>query len=217
MTIDRPNHSQSANFATGNNNIQISVSPTLQTLVIALFFGSGAASLALQVVWFKQLQFILGSATFSVSITIASFFLGLSIGSAIGGRVADAVTHPLRAYGLIELSLALVSFAITTFLSNWSIWISWMSPFLNLDAPARLPAIIIVSFATLGLPTTLMGATLPVMVKFLTHSHKEMANKVGLLYGFNTLGAAIGTLMVGFVLIGLLGVTGSSLFASVIY
>ena len=57
------------------------VSPMLTALVTAIFFASGAASLILQVVWFKQLQFVLGSATFSVSVTVASFFFGLSIGS----------------------------------------------------------------------------------------------------------------------------------------
>jgi len=62
-----------------------------------------------------------------------------------------------------------------------------------------------------------MGATLPCLVKFLARSHAELANQIGLLYGLNTLGAAIGTLAAGFVLIGLLGVTGSSLVASAIY
>jgi hypothetical protein len=50
--------------------------------------ASGAASLILQVLWFKQLQFVLGSATVSVSVTVASFFFGLSLGSALGGRIA---------------------------------------------------------------------------------------------------------------------------------
>src|SRR5437879_1819889 len=95
------------------------VSTMFKTAITAIFFASGAASLTLQVVWFKQMQFILGSSTLSVSVTVASFFFGLSIGSAVGGRVVDAVTRPLRAYGLLELSLALTSFAITDFLSHW--------------------------------------------------------------------------------------------------
>jgi len=92
-----------------------------------------------------------------------------------------------------------------------------MSPLLNLESPARLPVIVFLSLATLTLPTMLMGATLPFLVKFLTRSQTELANKIGLLYAFNTLGAAIGTLSVGFVLIGLLGVTRSSFFASTLY
>jgi predicted MFS family arabinose efflux permease len=68
----------------------------LKTFVVAIFFASGAASLILQVVWFKQLQFVLGSSTLSVGVTVASFFFGLSVGSALGGRVADIVARPLR-------------------------------------------------------------------------------------------------------------------------
>jgi len=193
------------------------VSPTLRALVMAIFAASGAASLVLQVVWFKQLQFVLGSATFSISVTVASFFFGLSVGSALGGRLADAVSRPLRVYGFLELGLALVSFAVTALLSHWSVWVGCMSPILDLASPARLPLIVALSLAILSLPTILMGATLPFLVKFVARSRSELASRIGLLYGFNTLGAAIGTLGVGFLLIGLLGVTGSSVCASILY
>lgn len=193
------------------------VSRRFRASVAAIFFASGAASLILQVIWFKQLQFVLGSATFSVSVTVASFFLGLSVGSAAGGRIADTIARPLMVYAFLELSLALVSFAVTAGLSHWPIWVSWMSPMLDLESSARLPVIVLLSLATLSLPTILMGATLPFLVRFLGRSRAELAHEVGYLYGFNTLGAAIGTLSAGFILIGLLGVTGSSVIASLIY
>jgi len=193
------------------------VGSMFRAAVTAIFFASGAASLTLQVIWFKQLQFVLGSTTLSVSVTIASFFFGLSIGSALGGRVADAVARPLKAYGFLELTLAFVSFAVTAFLSHWSTWVGWLSPMLSLDSPVRLPLMVILSFATLALPTILMGATLPCLVRVVARSRTELAHRIGLLYGFNTLGAAFGTLSVGFVLIGWLGVTQSSLVASVVY
>ena len=193
------------------------VNPMINVLVTAIFFASGAASLMLQVVWFKQLQLVLGSTTLSVSVTVASFFFGLSVGSVLGGRGADAVARPLRIYGFLELTLALVSFAVTAFLSQWSSWAGWMSPPLDLDSSTQLPLAVFLSLATLSLPTILMGATLPFLVRALARSQTELARKIGLLYGFNTLGAAIGALTVGFILIGLLGVIGSSLFASIVY
>jgi spermidine synthase len=188
-----------------------------RALITAIFFASGAASLTLQVLWFKQLQFVLGSATVSVSVTVASFFFGLSVGSALGGRMADIVRRPLRTYGILELALAPVSLAVTAFLSHWSAWVGWMSPMLSVESQFRLPLMVLVSLATLSVPTMLMGATLPFLVRSLTRRQTELANRIGLLYGFNTLGAAVGTLAVGFVLIGLLGVTGSSRFAAAVY
>src|SRR4029077_958698 len=133
MITERGDDPQSTSAAL---SIPDAVSPMLRALVTAIFLASGAASLTLQVIWFKQLQFVLGSTTFSVSVTVASFFFGLSIGSAFGGRVADVVTRPLRVYGFLELSLALVSFAVTAFLSHWSTWAGWMSPMLDLDSSA---------------------------------------------------------------------------------
>lgn len=192
-------------------------SGTQKALVTAAFFVSGAASLILQVLWFKQLQFVLGSTTISVSVTVASFFFGLSVGSAFGGRAADAVARPLRIYGLLELSLAVVSFIVTTFLTRWPTWAAGLVPLLNLDSPVRLPLIVLLSLATLSLPTMLMGATLPFLARYLTRSRAELANRVGSLYGFNTLGAAVGTFAAGFILMGLLGITGTSLFASMAY
>jgi predicted membrane-bound spermidine synthase len=188
-----------------------------RALITAIFFASGAASLTLQVLWFKQLQFVLGSATVSVSVTVASFFLGLSLGSAIGGRIADRVRRPLRTYGVLELALAPVSLAVTAFLSHWPDWVGWMSPLLSAASSWRLPLMVLVSLATLALPTMLMGATLPFLVRSLTQRRSELAHRIGFLYGFNTLGAAVGTLAVGFVFIGLWGVTGSSRFAAAVY
>jgi predicted membrane-bound spermidine synthase len=135
----------------------------------------------------------------------------------MGGRIADAVSRPLKTYGLLELALAPVSFAVSAFLSHWPTWVGWLSPMLDLESPFRLPLMVVLSLAVLSIPTMLMGATLPFLVKSMARSQTDLASRIGLLYGFNTLGAATGTLAVGFVLIGLIGVMGSSLLASMIY
>ena len=199
------------------DGVRDAISLKNRVLVTAIFLASGAASLILQVLWFKQLQFVLGSATVSVSVTVASFFFGLSLGSAFGGRIADTVSRPLRIYGFLELALAVVSLAVTAFLSHWSTWVGWLSPMLDLESPLRLPLMVALSLAILSLPTMLMGATLPFLVTFLTRTQTDLANRIGLLYGFNTLGAAIGTLAVGFVLMGVWGITGSGLVAAGLY
>lgn len=199
------------------DDVRDAISPKNRVLVTGIFLASGAASLILQVLWFKQLQFVLGSATVSVSVTVASFFFGLSLGSAVGGRIADTVDRPLKVYGFLELALALVSLAVTAFLSHWPTWVGWLAPMLDLQSPLRLPLMVALSLAILSLPTMLMGATLPFLVRYLTRAQTDLANRIGLLYGFNTLGAAIGTLTVGFILMGLVGITGSSLVAAALY
>src|SRR5687768_13989331 len=126
-----------------------------------MFLASGAAALIYQVIWFKQLQFVLGSSTFAVSATVASFFFGLSLGSWLGGRLADRLLEPLRAYAILELSIGAISLAITLFLSRWPVWMPLLTPYLGEHSLVSGMLTVLVALATLVLPTMLMGATLP--------------------------------------------------------
>ena len=185
--------------------------------IYVMFLASGAASLIYQVVWFKQLQFVLGSSTFAVSMTVAGFFFGLSLGSWLGGKLADRVRRPLGAYALLELGLGILAILVTLFLSNWSAWAPGLAPLVGDPSFKGGLLTVVFSFGTLVLPTMLMGATLPILAKHVVREHTVLAQRIGVLYGVNTLGAAIGCAAVGFVLIGALGVLQSAFVGSLIY
>ncbi|MEQ1507920.1 MAG: fused MFS/spermidine synthase, partial [Myxococcota bacterium] len=183
----------------------------------ALFFGSGLASLTCEVVWFKQLGFVLGSSTFSASVVVACFFGGLSIGSLALGWVADRVRRPLVAYAIAEGSLAAVSLGTTALLSAWDRWIGLFTPWMSLDADGSRPLKVALATAILLPPTVLMGGTLPILARWLVRTRDDLGASIGSLYATNTLGAAIGCALVGWVWIGWLGVSGSAALASAIY
>ena len=182
-----------------------------------MFLASGAAALIYQIIWFKQLQFVLGSSTFAVSVTVASFFLGLSVGSWLGGRLADRLRHPLRAYAVLELSVSVVSLAVTLFLSKWSVWTPFLTPYLGERSVVSAALTLLVSLSTLALPTMLMGATLPLLAKYIIREQQALARRIGLLYGINTLGAALGSAAAGLLLLGALGLLRTALVGSTIY
>jgi spermidine synthase len=182
-----------------------------------MFLASGAASLLYQVIWFKQLQLVLGSSTFAVSVTVASFFLGLALGSWVGGRAADTLRRPLLAYSLLELAVSVVSLLVTIGLSKWSIWAPGLTPLLGSQSLLAGTATFLVSFSTLILPTVFMGATLPVLAKYVVRDHQTLAQHIGILYGINTLGAAAGCAVAGLVLIGAFGVLRSAIIGSTTY
>jgi predicted membrane-bound spermidine synthase len=182
-----------------------------------MFLASGAASLIYQVVWFKQLQFVLGSSTFAVSMTVAGFFFGLSLGSWLGGKLADRVRQPLGAYALLELGLGALAILVTLVLSNWAVWAPGLAPLIGDSSFTGGLLTVFFSFSTLVLPTMLMGATLPILAKHVVGEHTALAQRIGVLYGVNTLGAAIGCAAVGLVLIGALGVLQSAFVGSLIY
>lgn len=186
-------------------------------IIHLMFLASGAAALIYQVIWFKQLQFVLGSSTFAVSVTVASFFLGLSLGSWLGGRLADRLRRPLLAYAVLELSVSVVSLAVTLLLSKWPVWTPFLTPYLGERSAVSAGLTLLVSVSTLGLPTMLMGATLPLLAKYIIREQQALARRIGLLYGINTLGAAIGCAAAGLLLLGALGVLRTALVGSTIY
>ena len=66
-----------------------------------------------------------------------------------------------------------------------------------------------VAFAVLLVPTALMGASFPLIVKAALGQRDDGGRAIGLLYAINTFGAVLGTLVAGFVLIGEVGIRGS--------
>jgi spermidine synthase len=68
--------------------------------------------------------------------------------------------------------------------------------------------------AVMIVPTTLMGATLPIISDCFVRQTRNIGARVGLLYAVNTLGAVIGCLLSGVWLMRWLGVTNSSYLAS---
>ena len=174
-------------------------------IAIACFFLSGFAGLVYEVSWIRKASLAFGSTTFAVSTVLAVFFLGLACGSYLFGRIGQRTLQPLRLYALIEIGLGLFAIA---------------SPYLfdfteSLYGPIyrALAGHAVILFAARGVlvslvilpPTILMGSTLPLFCRQFVRSDARVANSVGMLYGVNTLGAAIGCATAGLLLLPTLG------------
>jgi spermidine synthase len=171
-----------------------------------LFFLSGAATLAYEVVWVKLLTLQFGSAAWSISTVVASFMAGLGAGGAWAGRRADRIRRPLRAYALLELGIALFGVVSVPLLRNMA---GVLDPLYHLtDGYFSLFVLLqfLLSFAMLAVPTFLMGASLPLLIVAVTEE-AAFRRSVALFYGINTLGAAAGTLVAGLVLMPVLGIS----------
>jgi len=184
-------------------------SKRLNTAVIIIFFFSGIAGLIYEIVWVRFLTMFVGGSAFSVSIVLTIFMGGLALGSGIAAKLTDRLMRPhqmLKAYGLIELAIAVYGI--------FFLWImSALNPFYallyhNLSHNYLLYNIVsaIISMLVLLIPTTLMGATLPVLSKYYMVSKSDLGARTGRLYGVNTLGGALGALSAGIFLIHYWGV-----------
>lgn len=176
----------------------------------ALFFLSGISALSYEVIWTRVLSLVFGVTAYAVATVLAAYMGGLALGSYLSGRVVDRRLRPLRDYGRLELAIGIVGAATPVLLTALHQW----TPALQRSAggaatPSALLAFV-TSFAALLVPTTLMGATLPVLSKHVARRAESLGRRVGLLYAFNTLGGVAGSFLCGFLLIELLGVAGAN-------
>jgi predicted membrane-bound spermidine synthase len=79
----------------------------------------------------------------------------------------------------------------------------------QITAGSPYPLVFILSFALLLVPTLLMGMTLPLLSQAFIDRVEVSGQIVGILYGINTLGAAFGSLLAGYVIIGAVGLDGA--------
>lgn len=175
--------------------------------VVVLFFLSGACSLVYEVVWMRMLTLVFGATAFATSAILSSFFAGLAIGSLYFGRIADRRRHnPLVLYALLEAGVGVCAFLMPVVFSALSHVYVALARGLELGFYPLSVVRFVLSFAVLLVPTTLMGGTLPVIVKYFTRRGDRVGWDVGRVYAVNTLGAVVGTVLAGFFLILFLGV-----------
>jgi len=186
--------------------------PTIsRRVILGIFILSGAAGLIYEVVWARQLVLVFGNTTQAVSAILTGFFGGMAIGSAVGGRYADRVRRPVRMYGILELVLVVV--VILTPITFRLLHEVYRGAFNSLEASPGALALVRFALALLALgpATVLMGATLPTLTRYLSTNAAHLSESFGRLYAANTIGAIAGTIMAGFILIELLGLTGTLL------
>src|SRR5215216_5051872 len=170
------------------------------------FIFSGATGLIYEVLWARMLGLVFGATTLAVSTVLAAFMGGLALGSALAGKLAQRIRKPLSTYGLMEISIAVYALLVP-FLFRWIdhvyavIWQQLQPKYFSFSLWRFL-----LSGLVLLVPTTLMGATLPVLAAALVRSSGRDSNSVTRLYACNLAGAILGTLAAGFVLLPALGV-----------
>lgn len=164
------------------------------------FFCSGFAALLCQIVWQRMLGIFAGSDTVSAAWVVGAFLAGLGLGSIGGAKVADRLSArtALLVFAVAELGVGIFALASKAFLYDWLA----REVAGSVAAPG---AVFALCFVGLLAPTVLMGAALPLLARAVSHALDGLAERIGLLYAVNTLGAALGALLGGWWLVGDLG------------
>ncbi len=179
-----------------------------------LFFSSGASSLIFETIFTRLLTYTFGNTAYATSTVLAAFLGGLALGAFIFGRWVDRRPPSLWIYGILELLAAIFCLFIPQFfglLTQAYVALHHQFEF----GPSGLTAVRFgLAALVILVPTVLMGGTLPALARFVAAAHPENFElEVSRLYGWNVLGAALGTLASTYLLMPTWGVRGTLVIA----
>lgn len=156
--------------------------------LLAVFFGSGFAALIYQTIWQRMLALFGGADVHAATIIVAAFMAGLGFGGLSGGHLADRLSPRSRLWTFAACEALIALFA----LSSATLYYDKLYGGLGASTLSR-PAIAAITFGVTLVPTFLMGMSLPILATFPAWKRDAPATWVAQLYGWNTLGAAIGS------------------------
>jgi spermidine synthase len=176
--------------------------PSSVTLLGALFFLSGATGLVYQVLWVHLLLPVFGTGVQAVSTVLATFMGGLALGAWAFGRIVDRRTAGgLGMYAALEAGIAVYALLLPLLLGRLDPLYTWLYGRLGGAHLGFAAMRFALAAAVLLVPTTLMGGTLPVLVRHVVRQGRSVGFSAGALYGLNTLGAVAGVAFAAFVAI----------------
>lgn len=170
-----------------------------RAILFATFAATGFSALTLQVVWQRVLSLHAGIDLIAATTVVTAFLAGLGLGSLAGGAAADRLgpRGSLLLFALANLGIGGFAWG-----SLWLFYDVYRRHAAALDSAGAMFAF---HFLLLGVPTTLMGLSLPLLARGVVARAGEIGALVGRLYAVNTLGAALGAAVAGWVLLGELG------------
>lgn len=177
-------------------------------LFLAAYTLSGAAGLVYEVTWTRLLTLAMGHGLAASSTVLAAFMGGLAIGAFAAGRVAHGMQprRALLAYVALESLVVLLAISLPMTLSLATPLFA--AAYQDGEGGAWFGLVRVALCSALLLPPAIaIGATFPVAVRYLAHAHPSAAGVAGKLYATNTIGAAVGALLTGFVLLPAFGIS----------
>lgn len=172
----------------------------LRLAITVFFLLSGATALVYQVIWVRMLGLVVGHSVLAISTVVATYMAGLGLGARTAGGAAARLRRPLMVYGALEMTIGLFALA-----SPWVL--DALSPLVAAVGTGALhvPAALLTSALALLMPTSAMGATLPLLTRWYARDEEHLGRDMGWLYAINTTGAVVGAGLAGFALLPRLG------------
>lgn len=188
--------------------------PQFRIWVFLFFFISGSTGLIYEVVWTRLLTLVMGNTHYSIATVLTAFMGGLALGSFFGGRLIDRKGNPLALYAILEAGIGLYCLLIPSLIEGSEPLFKWIYIHHNGSYAQASFYRFLLCGSFLLIPTTMMGATLPVLSKLVSRSGESIGRDVGTLYAVNTFGAVFGAMSSAFLFMRVWGIQGTILFTA---
>jgi spermidine synthase len=178
------------------------------------FFLSGVSALIFESLWFQLMGLSLGSSTWALSIVLASFMGGISLGGGLIAFLGNKIKYPIRFYAFLEFVIGISGYLLVFLLPHLSkIFVPLFSHFLDQTVILNILRGTI-AVLLMVIPTAAMGATLPALGKAACIRDSNFGKLLGMLYGWNTLGGVIGVCASEFIFIKWVGLNNTGIIAA---
>ncbi|MFC1712568.1 fused MFS/spermidine synthase [Candidatus Poribacteria bacterium] len=217
LVMDRQSRRSRQNRPDQETSSAVSPASTMTLTVLMIGFGvSGFAALTYEVAWTRILLMIIGSSVYAFSIMLATFLLGLALGSFIFSVAAGRKTVNLLWFGAAELIIGLIVILTLPIFGKMPFYFVSLFERLGHNYVALEFGKFLLCFLVMIIPTILLGSLFPMVTQICTRNYAELGRKVGTVYSVNTLGNIGGSFASGFILIPHLGMQNTVIFAAIL-
>jgi spermidine synthase len=181
----------------------------LDVALLAAFALSGAAAMVYENAWTRALTLVIGMSTYSFTVMLTTFLVGLGVGSLLYARWWGTREVGVAGFGLLQLFIALAALVTIPLFERLPFLFLRLRQGFGDSFQQFLSIQIVLASLVMIVPTLLLGTTFPMVARIYTQSLYRIGSSVGTAYASNTLGAIVGAFLGGFVLIPTIGVQNS--------
>ena len=182
----------------------VTSTPEISKLVYIAIALSGLTALGSEVVWTRVLSLLFGATTYTFSLILAVFLVGLGIGSSLGSSMARNLKNPRIALGWCQLGLCVcLAWAAYTTSSSLPYWP--INPSISTSLVYNFQLDLMRAIWVMLPGAILWGASFPLALAAVATRGQDSARLVGGVYAANTVGAIIGATVISLALVGTIG------------
>jgi predicted membrane-bound spermidine synthase len=181
-----------------------------RTALLVIFTLSGFSGLIYESIWSHYLKLFLGHAAYAQTLVLTVFMGGMALGAWLAARYSPRLRNLLLIYALVEGVTGLIALGFhPIYLASTGFTFETIIPALGSPGAINLAKWSIATLLILP-QSVLLGSTFPLISGAIVRRFPERpGTTLAMLYFTNCLGAAIGVLTSGFLLIGWIGLPGT--------